>query len=102
MAQFLLHYGLHLLAPLGIAYLFFRANWKQAYLILLATMLIDLDHLWADPIFDPTRCSINYHPLHTYWAAGVYVLLLFWKPLRIAAIGLLFHLVTDWIDCMMI
>ena len=64
-------------------------------------MLIDLDHLLADPIFDPTRCSIGFHPLHTYWAMGAYLLMLFWKPLRIVAVGLLFHLFTDWIDCML-
>lgn len=65
-------------------------------------MLIDLDHLMANPIFDANRCSINYHPLHTYYAAIFYVLLLFFKnPFRIIGIGLLLHLLTDLIDCMM-
>lgn len=66
---------------------------------MLATMLVDLDHLLASPIFDPGRCSINFHPLHTYWAMGVYIVLLFFKKTRIIAVGLLFHMLTDYIDC---
>lgn len=66
---------------------------------MVATMLVDLDHLFANPIFDPGRCSINFHPLHTYWAMGVYVLLLLFKKTRIIAVGLLFHMLTDYIDC---
>ena len=99
MIQTLVHYTLHLLVPGLIAYIFFRKEWKKAWLIMLATMLVDLDHLVANPIFDPGRCSINFHPLHTYWAMGVYVLLLFLKKTRIIAVGLLFHMLTDYIDC---
>ena len=97
--QPIIHYGLHLIFPVLIAFIFFRKNWKQVYLIFLATMLIDLDHLIAQPIFEPTRCSINFHPLHSYWAIGIYFLGLFFKKTRIIAIGLLFHIITDWIDC---
>ena len=60
-----LHYFLHFGFPLVIAFVFFRNDWKKAYLIMLATMLVDLDHLLSNPIFDPTRGSINHHPLHT-------------------------------------
>jgi len=71
-------------------------------LILIATMLVDLDHLVANPIFQANRCSINFHPLHTYYAMIVYVMLLFFrKPFNIIGIGLLFHMLTDFIDCMM-
>jgi len=66
---------------------------------MLATMLVDVDHLFANPIFHPGRCSINFHPLHTYWAMAVYVVLLFFKKTRIIAVGLLFHMLTDFIDC---
>lgn len=62
-------------------------------------MLVDLDHLLADPIFDPNRCSINFHPLHTYWAMMIYVIMLFFRKTRIVAIGLLMHMLTDSIDC---
>ena len=99
MLQTLVHYTLHLLVPGLIAYIFFRKEWKKAWLIMLATMLVDLDHLFATPLFDPDRCSINFHPLHTYWAMGVYALLLFFKKTRIIAVGLLFHMLTDLIDC---
>ncbi len=100
MLQTLVHYSLHFLVPGLIAFVFFRDQWVKAWLILLATMLIDLDHLLADPIFDPNRCSINFHPLHTYWALAVYIVLLFFKKTRIIAIGLIFHLLTDYIDCL--
>ena len=100
--QSFIHYFLHFGFPLAIALVFFKKEWKKAYLILLATMLVDLDHLFAYPIFDPNRCSINFHFLHTYYAMAVYVLLLFFeKPFRIIGIGLLFHMLTDYIDCLM-
>ena len=101
MIQFIVHYGLHLLFPGAIAYLFFKPNWKTAWLIMAFTMLIDLDHLLANPVFDPNRCSINFHPLHTAYALVLYLILLFPKKTRIVAVGLLFHLLTDYIDCLM-
>lgn len=100
MLQFIVHYSLHLIAPGLIAYVLFRDRWKKAYLIMLLTMLVDVDHLLADPIFSPGRCSINFHPLHSYWAMGVYTLMLFVPKLRIIAIGLLFHMLTDFQDCL--
>lgn len=69
---------------------------------MLATMLIDLDHLLANPIFQANRCSIGFHPLHTYFAAMIYVVLLFFpKTYKMIGLGLLFHLLTDLIDCLM-
>jgi hypothetical protein len=100
--QSTIHYFLHFGFPLIIALVFFKKEWKKTYLILLATMLVDLDHLFANPIFDPSRCSINFHFLHTYYAMAFYVILLFFKkPFRIIGIGLLFHMLTDYIDCLM-
>ncbi len=102
MTQTLIHYFLHLGMPLIIAVLFFRDDYKRVYLILLITMLVDLDHLLATPIFSPNRCSINFHPLHTYYAMIVYMgLLLLKKPYRIIALGLLLHMLTDLNDCVM-
>ena len=97
--QPIIHYSLHLLFPGLIAFVFFREKWKQIYLIFLATMLVDLHHLLANPVFDPDRCGINFHPLHSYYAIGVYFLFLIPKKTRIIAIGLLFHMVIDWQDC---
>ncbi|MFV0555315.1 MAG: DUF6122 family protein [Mangrovibacterium sp.] len=97
--QTFIHYFLHLIFPIVLAWVFFRKDWKRAYLIMLATMLVDLDHLLATPIFDPNRCSINFHPLHSYYAMAVYFTLLFLrKPFNIIGLGLLFHMLTDWLD----
>ncbi len=95
-----MHYFLHFGMPLIIAYVFFRSDYKRVYLILLATMLVDLDHLLATPILSPNRCSINFHPLHTYYAMLVYVgLLISKKPYHIIGLGLLLHMLTDLNDC---
>ena len=100
--QTFIHYFLHLGFPLLIAYVFFRKDWKKVYLIFLLTMLVDVDHLLADPFFAPDRCSIQFHPLHTYVAMIGYAALLFFKkPVNLIGIGLLFHMLTDLIDCMM-
>lgn len=101
MYKFLIHYSLHFIAPLIIAMLFFKTKWKIVYIIFLLSMLIDLDHLLANPIFDKNRCSINFHPLHTYIAGAFYALGLFFKKTRIIAIALLFHLLADFIDCVL-
>lgn len=97
--QTIVHYSLHLLVPGLIAWVFFRNNWKKAWLIMLATMLIDLDHLLATPIFDPNRCSVGFHPLHSYIAIALYSILLFFSKTRIIGVGLLFHILTDTLDC---
>jgi len=99
MIQPIIHYGIHFLVPLIIAFLFFKSNWRTAFLIMIATMLIDFDHLLANPIFDPNRCSINFHPLHSYIAIGLYILLLFPKKTRILGLGLVIHIIADAVDC---
>lgn len=95
----IVHYSLHFLAPGLIAYVFFRDQWKRAWLIMIATMIVDADHLLAKPIFDPTRCSIGFHPLHSYYAIALYFILLLFPKTRIIAVGLLFHMITDLQDC---
>ena len=97
--KFGIHYGLHFIVPAFIAFFFFRKQWIKVYVIFLLTMLVDLDHLLASPIFDPNRCSINLHPLHSYLAIVIYFIGLFFKNTRITAIGLLLHMLADWIDC---
>ena len=102
MTQTLIHYFFHFGMPLMGAYVFFRNVYKKVYLILLATMLVDLDHLLATPIFSPNRCSINFHPLHSYYAMAVYVaMLVLPKPYRVIGLGLLLHMLTDLNDCVM-
>ena len=99
--KFITHYGLHFIFPAIIAYFFFREQWIKVSTIFIITMLIDLDHLLATPIFDPNRCSINFHPLHSYIAIGIYILGTFFKSTRIVAIGLLLHMVADAVDCLL-
>lgn len=98
--QTVIHYSLHLLFPGLIAWFLFRKKWKKAWLIMIATMLVDLDHLFAIPLFDPTRCSIGFHPLHSYYAITIYFVMAFFPKARIVAVGLLFHMLTDYLDCL--
>ncbi|WP_296354613.1 DUF6122 family protein [Winogradskyella sp.] len=102
MLKFIIHYGLHFGLPLLIALVWYRHNWLKTYLIMLLAFIIDLDHLLANPIFDPNRCSINYHPLHSDFAIIIYVLLLFPKQTRLIGLGLLAHIVADSADCILI
>ncbi|MCO7186688.1 MULTISPECIES: DUF6122 family protein [Tenacibaculum] len=100
MQQFI-HYFLHFGFPVFIAFFFFKKNWIKVAITLLATMLVDIDHLLAIPIFDPNRCSFGFHLFHSYYAIGVYVILLFFKrPYNIIGLGLLLHMLTDFIDCL--
>lgn len=99
MLKFTIHYSFHFVVPFFISYYFFKHNWKKVYLVFLCSMLIDLDHLLATPIFDKYRCSINFHPLHSYLAIGIYCCGLFFKKTRVLAIALLLHILTDWLDC---
>lgn len=95
------HYTFHLAAPFVFGKMFYRENWWKAGLIIAGTMAIDLDHLIAEPMFDPGRCSMGFHPLHTRWAGIVYGVLLAvpsWKW-RAVSVGCLWHLCTDAIDC---
>lgn len=96
----LLHYGMHYVMPFIIALIFFRKDFWKASLLMLAANIIDLDHLLANPIFDPNRCSIGFHFLHSYIAIVIYSLLLMIPKARIVAIGLLLHIITDFADCL--
>ena len=66
---------------------------------MISTMLIDLDHLFANPIYDPARCSIGFHPLHGFIPIAIYVLLSFHPKTRYVGIGLVIHMILDSIDC---
>ncbi len=102
MLRFVVHYGIHFLVPIAIGFLFYKENKTSAIIILLAAILIDVDHVLANPIFDPNRCSINFHPLHSYWAIALYSFLLFSKKSRIFGIALLLHILADATDCYLI
>ncbi|MBP0904372.1 DUF6122 family protein [Mariniflexile gromovii] len=99
MLQTVAHYGCHFLLPLAVALVFYKQNWKYAYLIMVLGMLIDLDHLLANPIFDPNRCSIGFHPLHSSFAILFYIFLCFPKKSRLVGLGLVIHIIADMVDC---
>jgi hypothetical protein len=101
MLQIFAHYGVHFLAPLVVALMFYKRNWKTALLIMLATFIIDIDHVLANPIFDASRCSINFHPLHSYYAMIIYALLLIPKTTRLIGLGLCVHILADTLDCLL-
>jgi len=113
----MIHIALHFIVPPLVALVFFHSRWRNATLIMIATMIVDVDHLLADPIYDPTRCSIGFHPLHTIPAIVIYALLFIiplvvgrkadgqdWHPfayvLHLVGLGLLIHMALDWIDCL--
>jgi len=99
MTRFILHMLAHLLVPGLVARFAFKPHWQRAWLIMVATMIVDLDHLLSSPIFDPNRCSIGSHLLHTEPAMAIYGLMLLIPQLRIIAAGLLIHMALDAVDC---
>ncbi len=93
------HIILHFVIPALIAVLFYKKQFAKAWLIMIATMTVDIDHLLADPIYDPNRCSVGFHPLHSYIAIGIYFILLLFPKARLIALGLIIHMALDYIDC---
>ncbi|NKI27716.1 hypothetical protein HCG49_14195 [Arenibacter sp. 6A1] len=101
MLRFCVHYGIHFIVPIIIGLLFYKKHRFTVIAILLAGIIIDIDHVLADPLFDPNRCSINFHPLHTYWAIALYVVMLIPKKTRIFGLALVIHIVADTTDCLL-
>ncbi|KZY31141.1 hypothetical protein A3752_09865 [Oleiphilus sp. HI0081] len=100
----MLHIALHFLVPLLVATAVFAKTRDskftvKIYLLLVATMLVDLDHLLAVPIYDPGRCSIGFHPLHKEFMIPVYALMALFPATRWIGIGLLIHMGLDAQDC---
>ena len=102
MESTILHVILHFLVPLAVAKTVWRKKWIRPFLIMAITIVVDLDHLLADPIFDPNRCSINVHPLHSWPAIIVYLVCLLSPNLRIVSLGLLIHMTLDGTDCLLL
>lgn len=95
----MVHLLLHLVVPLVTAAVFYRSCWVKAFALMMVGMLIDVDHLAADPIYDPGRCSIGFHPLHALLPIGIYVALLAHQKTRLIGLGLCIHIALDAIDC---
>ncbi len=107
MARIVIHNFLHFFVPFLLAWVIHKKNYAQSlwknWAILCSTMVVDLDHLFATPIFDPGRCSIGFHPLHSPFAIGIYGLMSFLPEsffIRLFAVGLLIHMALDMTDCL--
>ena len=66
---------------------------------MMLTMLVDLDHLIATPIYDAARCSIGFHPLHQFVPIMIYSFACFVPKTRLIGLGLIIHMILDSIDC---
>ena len=93
------HLALHFVVPICGVLLLRVKNRLRTCGVLCATIIVDFDHLLADPVYDPTRCSIGFHPLHSPFAIIVYLVCLSIPKARLVAIGLLIHMGLDWFDC---
>jgi len=82
-----------------VALIFYFKSWRMVYLLMMISMVIDIDHLLANPIYDPGRCSIGFHPLHTFFPIIIYMFMLIPAKTRIIGIGLCIHIILDTIDC---
>ncbi|WP_299700682.1 DUF6122 family protein [uncultured Pontibacter sp.] len=97
--SFAIHMLLHVGVPLLVAALFYREQFMRASLLMLAGLAIDADHLLVRPILDPWRCSVGFHLLHQYWIIPFYVFLALFPKTRLVGLGLVIHIILDWIDC---
>ena len=68
---------------------------------MILTMIVDIDHLLATPIYDATRCSIGFHPLHRLAPILVYIGMVLIPKTRLIGIGLVIHMALDSLDCQM-
>jgi len=96
----MLHIVLHVTVPGLLALLVKARPWWQVYALLMLGLVIDIDHLLASPVYDPLRCSMGFHPLHTWPAVLVYAGLAVSKPGRLLGVGLLLHVLLDTLDCL--
>ena len=67
--------------------------------LILGSDLIDLDHLFSRPIYHPGRNSFKTHFLHKRWKMVLCasILMLAYRPLMFLGLGLLLHLLLDYI-----
>jgi hypothetical protein len=125
--RFPIHLLLHALIPILIS---LKSKFPlKVFLLLLGTMLVDIDHLLATPLLDPNRCSIGFHPLHSYsmlplyGLMAIFPLIIHYFPTKIRSffskevslsyfstfnrttailwigIGLIVHMILDLFDC---
>tara|TARA_E500000331_G_C17133296_1_gene659250 strand:+ start:271 stop:576 length:306 start_codon:yes stop_codon:yes gene_type:complete len=94
------HILLHFLVPFAVAAAFYRHKLFIAFSLMMLGLLIDVDHLLASPIYDPDRCSIGFHPLHTIMPIGLYIAMFAHERTRLLGLGLCIHIALDAQDCL--
>lgn len=66
---------------------------------MLLGLMIDIDHVFATPMYDPNRCSMGFHPLHGLGPVIIYIAALVHPKTRVLGIGLCVHVLLDSMDC---
>ena len=98
-SQKITHLSGHTLLPIAISYAGYGSSWESAAKIMIASNLVDADHLLTKPIYNPNRCSIESHPLHSLPMIGLYSAMLFNEKTQEWGVGLLAHMAVDYVDC---
>jgi hypothetical protein len=67
--------------------------------LIIGSNLIDVDHLFSQPIYHPNRNPFTAHFLHKRWMLLITfsIILIFIRPLMFLGIGLLVHVFLDYI-----
>ncbi|OJI06505.1 hypothetical protein BK004_03095 [bacterium CG10_46_32] len=92
----------HLIFDLGVFSLIYGTGITDTsqtdLLLLLSAELIDLDHFFSKPIYDPKRNSFASHVLHKNWKIllAISVLFVLYRPLLFLGIGLMSHFFLDY------
>ena len=98
-SQKITHLAGHTILPIAISYAGYGSLWKSSAKIMIASNLVDVDHLLAKPIYNPNRCSIESHPLHSLPMIGLYSAMLLNEETQEWGVGLLTHMAVDYVDC---
>lgn len=67
--------------------------------LIICSNLIDLDHLLSKPVYHPKRNPFTTHLIHKKFKfiVAFSLLLIFFRPLMFLGVGLLLHLLLDYI-----
>ena len=98
-SQKITHLAGHTILPIAISYAGYGSLWKSSAKIMIASNLVDFDHLLAKPIYNPNRCSIESHPLHSLPMISLYSAMLLNEETQEWGVGLLTHMAVDYVDC---
>lgn len=95
------HYGLNCVVYYALSFVF-SVNFHfgvSGCLVLLMAELIDLDHLFSRPVYHPRRNPFKVHFLHKNWKWVLFValMMLFYYPFSILGLGLILHLIEDYV-----